>query len=80
VHLAERRPLCRVAVPTLHHQVVDLTRTVARLTEHDPLEAAVWRVVLVVAARTVVDDPVVRQRFERTFTGERQYLPQCHRE
>jgi len=84
VHLAERRPLRRVAVPALDHQVVDLARTVARLTEHHPLRhTGVGRVDaggLVVAAGAVVDDLVVGERVERSLAGERQDLPQRHGE
>jgi len=81
VHLAERRPLRRVAVPALDHQVVDLARTVARLSQHHPLGVGrVQAAALVVAADAVVDDLVVSQGVERSLAGERQDLPQSNGE
>jgi len=74
VNLAERRPLNLDAVPTLDHEVVDLTRAVGRLTEHDV------ELMTGAAAGTVVDDLVVGECFERTLSGECEDLPQRHGE
>ena len=68
--LAERRPLQLDAVPALDHQVVDLARTVGRLSEHDV------QLMTGAAARAVVHDLVIGQRVERTLASERQDLPQ----
>ena len=70
VNLAERRPVDLDTVPALDHKVVDLTRTVGRLTEHHV------QLMTSAAAGTVVDDLVVGESFERTLTSERQDLPQ----
>jgi len=79
VYLAERRSLRRLAVPTLDHEVVDLARTVGWLAENNPVQGGVVAV-LVVAAGAVGNDLVVCQLIERTLSGERQDLPQCHGE
>lgn len=72
--LTERRPVDLNAVPTLDHEVVDLTRAVGRLTEHNV------QLLTSTTTRTIVDDLVVAKCFKRSLPGECQNLPQCHSE
>ena len=74
MNLAEAGPVQLDPIPALDHEVVDLTRTVGRLTEHDV------QLLTGAAACTVVDDLRVAECVERTLPGERQDLPQRHAE
>ena len=62
------------AVPALDHEVVDLSRTVGRLAQHDV------QLVAGTAARAVVEHLFVGERVERALARERQDLPQRHGE
>ena len=74
MNFAERRPLNLDAVPTLDHEVVDLTGAVGRLTEHNV------ELMSSTATGAVVDDLVVSECFKWTFTSECEDLPQCNSE
>jgi len=74
VDFTERRPVDFNAVPTLDHEVVDLTGAVGRLTEHNV------ELMSGTAAGTVVDDLVVGECFEWTLTSKSEDFPQCYRE
>ena len=71
VDLAERWSMQLDAVPALDHQIVDLARTVGRLTEHHV------ELMTSTATSAVVDHLVVGQRLKRTLACECQDLPQC---
>ena len=74
MNFAERWPLDLDTVPTFDHEVVDLTGTVGRLTEHHV------QLMSSTAAGAVVDYLVVGECFEWTFTSECEDLPQCNGE
>ena len=70
VNLSERRPFRRLPIPTLPHEVVNLSGAVARLRQ------AAFATVVPVVMAAVVDDLFVGEALERLLPSDGQDLPE----